>query len=147
MKENEVAERIRTVRRALNLSRPGIAEKLGCSPMSWKAYEQGASWPGGKILSNLRSLGVSIDWLLTGQGQMFAPPVGDTFPGHAGPVNEALLRDVIEAVEQVLGDIRRSMPPAKKALLLTELYMMILEENMESATKRDLVRRMVRLAS
>lgn len=146
MKESEVAGRIRAIRKALDLSRPRIAEKLGCSPMSWKAYEQGKSWPGGRILSDLRSLGVSIDWLLTGQGQMFAPPAGDAAASQDCLVDETLLCEVIEAVERTLGELRHSLPPAKKALLLTELYMILLQGNVVNVSDGDLVLRMVRLA-
>lgn len=84
--------------------------------------------------------GYSIGWLATGEGAMRA--------GDAGPVDEELLIDVLAAIEQVVAERGAALAPEKKALIVKELYMMMVEEGDTEATSReDLVRRMVRLAS
>jgi transcriptional regulator with XRE-family HTH domain len=70
MSEQPISTRIKAVRNFLGYSQKEIAQKLGCSYQAWQGYEAGNNLPGGKILSRLNILGISIDWLLTGLGVM-----------------------------------------------------------------------------
>ncbi|WP_297012961.1 helix-turn-helix transcriptional regulator [Thalassospira sp.] len=52
------------------LSQRAISEKIGGSHRSWQEYESGKNVPNGKILTSIAQLGISLDWLLTGEGSM-----------------------------------------------------------------------------
>lgn len=139
-------DRLKEAREALGMSTSQMAVRVGLRDRkSWERYETGENSPKADALSRLVGLGVSAQWILTGSGPMMGPPINDV--GPAGPVDEALLEDVIGAVEQVLAERRASMAPDKKARLLKELYMMVIEEGLEEEAKRGLVLRMARLAS
>ena len=67
-------DRIRQVREALSLSRQEFAQKLGISVSSIESYEYGRRVPSGAQIELLcRKLGVNEGWMLTGEGEMFAP--------------------------------------------------------------------------
>lgn len=68
--DNGIYRRIRETREYLGLSQKAISERLGCSYQAWQGYEAGNNLPGGRILQRLNMLGVSIDWLLSGEGAM-----------------------------------------------------------------------------
>ncbi len=60
--------RIGALRRQKKWSQAALAERLGVSPSTVGMYEQGRREPGSELLVALaRELGVSVDYLLTGQ--------------------------------------------------------------------------------
>ena len=135
MSTDQVSGRIKAVRKALKLSRPKIAKVVGCSPMSWKAYENGVSWPGGKILSSLSELGISIDWLLSGRGKMWIGRFRIRFHEDAGPDDPVMefidttYKDV-EAPPQEsedCGDFTNFLPIIQNDTLDEDLYGRITE--------------------
>lgn len=66
-----IAERLRAVREKLGFQRQeDFASKLDRSRNSISAYERGKAVPDGETLLRLAALGVSIQWLLTGEGEM-----------------------------------------------------------------------------
>lgn len=100
-----LGERIRQVRGAL--SQADFAAKIGINKNLLGKYERGESVPGGEILSQIHdTAGVSLDWLLTGQGQMRRD---EAAPAAASPatveaqaaVNVGLYGQVLEQVAAV----------------------------------------------
>jgi len=79
---------------------------------------------------------VSLDWLILGRR-----------PEDVPPIDESLLRDVLEVVEEYLDEHSVTIPTTKKALLICHLYMIILEgDDKTVSTKSDLVSRFIRMA-
>ena len=67
-----VNERLRIVRRTLGLTQKQFGEKIGTSLNVVGNYETEQANPGRKHLSAIRhAFNVSMDWLETGQGEMF----------------------------------------------------------------------------
>ena len=81
----EIGERMKTVRERLRLNQSGMGEELGISGPSYQAYEKGKNEPStGSLLIIARKLGVSLDWLLTGEERSREPePVILTGNDHA----------------------------------------------------------------
>lgn len=100
-----LGERIRQVRGAM--SQADFAAKIGINKNLLGKYERGESVPGGEILSQIHdTAGVSVDWLLTGNGQMrrvdsiFDPACSSaTFEAQA--VASAFYGQVLEQVAAV----------------------------------------------
>lgn len=66
-------ERIRQLRG--DLSQAEFASKIGVHKEMVGKYERGQNVPGGDVLTRMHDVfGVSLDWLLTGQGQMHPAP-------------------------------------------------------------------------
>ncbi len=65
-----ISDRLKAARAALGLSQREIAAKSGVSARGYQGYEDGRSVPGGDALTGLASLGINVNWLLTGDGEM-----------------------------------------------------------------------------
>ncbi|SDH89369.1 helix-turn-helix domain-containing protein [Roseospirillum parvum] len=65
-----LAGRLRAVREALGMSQRALSERLSGSTRGWQDYESGRSLPGTAVLAQLQRLGVNINWVLTGEGEM-----------------------------------------------------------------------------
>lgn len=96
-----------------------LARRVGLSPSTIAQYVTErpgrASEPGVTAVVKLaRGAGVRIEWLVAGEGAKRA--------GNAPSVDSALLRLVVEGVEEGLSEARRSMSLAKKAELITRCY-------------------------
>lgn len=72
MKEFKMHTRLKEIRTKLKLQQGIFAEKLGIHQQQYYTYESGKSRPSVEILNKLiEKYEISIDWLLTGRGQMF----------------------------------------------------------------------------
>lgn len=99
--------RLHQVREALNLSQRDLAGKLGVTGTAWQNYESGKNVPGGSVLKALFDLGVNMNWLFSGEGEMFLPTARRQIPVRAaeefdGPALEELQRQI---QERFLADI------------------------------------------
>ena len=65
-----LGERLRQVRNIFGMSQVAVAKAAGVSVTAWQNYENGNQCPGGKVLGALVQLGVNVNWILTGEGQM-----------------------------------------------------------------------------
>ena len=70
MKPSTLGERLKSARENLGHSQKEMASLLKIHPQSLYIYERGTSVPGGKLLELVAQIGISIDWLLTGEGEM-----------------------------------------------------------------------------
>lgn len=67
-------ERIRELRKSLNMNQTDFGSKIGIKQGSVAGYESGARMPlDSVILSICREFGVNEKWLRTGEGEMFIP--------------------------------------------------------------------------
>jgi len=67
-------ERIKKLRKALNLTQQEFADRLKESKSNIATYEVGKNNPADAVVNLIcREFGVSEEWLRTGEGDMFAP--------------------------------------------------------------------------
>lgn len=50
---------------------PLLAEELGLSLRAWSDYEHGATIPEQVLFNFIDQLGISLDWVLTGEGEPY----------------------------------------------------------------------------
>ena len=71
-------ERIRKIRRYLDLTQQEFADRLGIQRGAIANYELGRNEPVDSVVSLIcREYGVNEEWLRTGTGEMFEPDSGD----------------------------------------------------------------------
>lgn len=88
------------------LSQSGLAHRIGASPSFVSAVVRGIKIPGAEfLLSVKRELGVTTDWLLTGEG---AP--------YAAPVDIELARGLLTKTELVPLAVQENQPAARALL-------------------------------
>ncbi|MBN1225210.1 MAG: helix-turn-helix domain-containing protein [Candidatus Aminicenantes bacterium] len=78
------SERIKKLRKYLGLSQKNFGEKIGVGTSHVSQWERDLSMPSSKALTGMANLGVNINWLLTGDGEMmrgglFSPNVEGIF--------------------------------------------------------------------
>lgn len=140
--------RLHQVREALNLSQRDLAGKLGVTGTAWQNYESGKNVPGGSVLKALFDLGVNMNWLFSGDGEMFLPTVRHPMRDREeeeldGPALADLQRQI---QEQFLADIGLTeiAPLASIGEIMTEyvLTVVLSKYHPETCTleevKRDL---------
>ncbi len=64
-----------------------MASLINMSYKGWQQYESGDSIPGGKVLQSLANLGFSVNWILTGEGEMRTADIKNTVES-TGQVND-----------------------------------------------------------
>lgn len=85
-----IATRLRELRHRLGFHRRSdMAQHLGLPSSTYSAYEGDAGPPKVEWLMELAQRGVSLNWLLTGEGEMFVPPHVVTAPGTQAAVAPA----------------------------------------------------------
>lgn len=100
-------ERIRELRKILDLNQTEFGTRIGIKQGSVAAYESGARTPMDTvILSICREFNVNETWLRTGEGEMFAPMSrSETIAQFAGELmrdeDESFRRQLIEALAQL----------------------------------------------
>ena len=80
MENFSLSGQIKLVLKALDLTQTGLASRLGLSQGVISEFTSGAREPSKEFLIGLPKLGVSLDWFLTGAGEMFLTPL----PAKAG---------------------------------------------------------------
>ena len=71
-------ERIKKLRKALNLTQQEFADRLKVSRSNIATYEVGKNNPADAVVNLIcREFGVSEEWLRTGEGEMFVPVAQD----------------------------------------------------------------------
>ena len=139
---------MKAVREAFGESQKAFADRIDVKWRTWQQYEADNRAPGAQSLRSLADLGVNVNWVLTGRGEMMVsgqPATG----GEAIP--DELLAACIAGVEEHLAEARKTLPPAKKAELVIVLAHMVLEQERESGhdvkPRGEWIARFVRLAS
>ena len=62
--------RLKAMRKTLNKSQKEMARTLDLSLRTWQNYEEGIHDPSWKVVASIAEMGFSVDWLLTGVGEM-----------------------------------------------------------------------------
>ena len=67
-------DRLKELRKALNLTQQKFADKLGVKQNTIAQYEMGRNDPSDAVIISIcREFGVSENWLRNGEGEMFIP--------------------------------------------------------------------------
>lgn len=146
---NSIALRLRELRRRIGFSRRAdMASHLGLPNSTYSAYEGDAGPPKVEWLVELARRGVNLNWLLTGDGEMFLPPhavapalpadpVLTPSPADGGPpppspprparprepeVDAYLLAAMIRRVEREERERGRSLSALEKGEMVARLY-------------------------
>lgn len=157
-----LGDRLRIARKHLNLNIDEMAIRCGLkSGRSWGVYERENRPPKADILLHMHNMGISIPWLLTGEGQL---TITENNVSPAAPLETPLLdqnslnRDlmsvVIELTEAALQERNAVVPPDKKAVLFLAIHDLAQEEQAASSGSdqlgpklRERINTMIRLAS
>lgn len=111
------AERLREERGRLGLSQTAIAARADVTKMSQINYEKGIRVPDAKYLEAIDTAGADVLYILTGRREREVSRLDD----------RARLALAIEAVEEGLAAIRRTLPPAQRAEAILAAYDLMAE--------------------
>lgn len=135
-------------------SRKDAARMANVSYEQLNRYLRGKSVPPVDVAGRLcHGVRVSLDWLVSGEGPMFTDNAA--VPASPAALNEELLEACLRGLEMHLAERRLTLPPAKKATVVSLLYLEVLEreqeprhtDKSEGEGLTDLIGRFVRLAS
>lgn len=77
-------DRIRKLRKALDLTQREFAERIGMKSNTIATYEMGRAFPSDPTINNIcKEFDVNETWLRTGKGEMFAPKASDALEALA----------------------------------------------------------------
>lgn len=72
--DSNVGERIKKLRRTLDLTQQEFADKIGSVQNTMTGYETGRRSPSNQVIALIcREFNVNESWLRTGEGEMFTP--------------------------------------------------------------------------
>jgi transcriptional regulator with XRE-family HTH domain len=121
-----LAERLKLVRGSLGFERQeDFAERLGRSRNSISSYERGKAAPDGETLMRLASLGINIQWLLTGEGEMLNGSktelaIPDRPP--SSPLDEDFLAAIADGVASVYKQENARISAGDKGRLIARIH-------------------------
>ncbi|QEE11483.1 helix-turn-helix domain-containing protein [Bartonella krasnovii] len=123
--KTKLAQRFREVRHALGFTeRKQFAEHLGITAGSIGTYETGISEPTASALSKYQEIcGVSLDWLVTGHGEMFSDRAKAKAAGlKPQAIPAGLMKKLGHLVYTTYHDANITLSPEDVAELAAELY-------------------------
>lgn len=100
-------ERLKLLRKALNITQQEMADKLGLKRNTVATYEMGKASPSDRTIADIcREFNVNEDWLRTGEGEMFKPlSRSETIAKFAGELmkdeDDSFRRQLVEALAQL----------------------------------------------
>lgn len=144
-----IPDRLRALRDCLGLTQVQMAERIGLPKRTIVGYENGEREPGSAALAAYARTGVNMNWLLTGDGEMFhrkAEPKPETsqeqaFAGFLPPDHPHARRwaALIQLVEEEPDEARRDA-------ILADLYARA-QEAAELAQLRRVVQALAKKSS
>ncbi len=106
-----MGERIKRLRKSLDLTQQEFADRIGCSRNNIANYETSHRNPSSAVINNIcKTFNVNEVWLRTGDGEMFNPKASFSLDEYAQSVGATALE--LELVKILLGlppDIRSQM--------------------------------------
>lgn len=77
-------DRIRKLRKALDLTQREFAERIGMKSNTIATYEMGRAFPSDPAINNIcKEFGANEEWLRSGKGEMFAPAASNALDALA----------------------------------------------------------------
>lgn len=122
MDNNDLGARFLEVRRFLGKSQRQIAEAVDVSLTSWQNYERGINQPGSEVLQAIRRLGVSVDWLLTGEGAMRPGEAPAAPAGGQVALDRELHGRVVDGIARIYKEERIGLPGVDLGRIAADMY-------------------------
>jgi transcriptional regulator with XRE-family HTH domain len=146
-----IGGRIKKVRQDAGMGQQEFASSIGISANYLSEVESGKKEPSTPIILLIETrYAISEGWLLTGEGPVYkerAVPgeVREGQPDYSSPYDRALMKDVIEAVDEYLHETDRTLAPDKKAELVVAIYEEMLEAGEAAAAgeRRQRLKKMI----
>lgn len=69
-----IGERLKKARNGLGMTQKAFCAAIGMPLPSLRDYELGKTIPGGEAMEAFVRAGINVNWLLTGEGEMYAKP-------------------------------------------------------------------------
>ncbi len=113
-KQATLGDRLAAAREAAGLSQSALATRLGVRQKTLRAWESDLSEPRANRLQMLAAmLGVSLRWLLTGEGEGIEPPVSAEEAGDAALVQALsdlrVLRGELLKMSERMGQLEKKL--------------------------------------
>lgn len=122
-----VSIRLRAVRRHFGFAtRAQMAERLGLPASTYNGYETEQGPPKVEWLAELAAMGIDINWLLLGVGEMMHAQ-SLTVPAAPGDIDEVLLAAMIHTVERRELEASKPLSAEEKGKLIARLYTVTLK--------------------
>lgn len=144
MSSGDCGERLKAARGEIGLNQADMAAAVGVSKAAWQSYEYGNSEPKLSTLQAMAGQGLSARWLVTGEGPMMAAETETASNPIQLSLDDDLLRDTIEALEEVLAEQGLSLAPDKKAKAIALTYELFAEGG---EVDRERIGKIIRLAA
>ena len=95
--QKEVAKRLKRVRKTLKATQKRMAEKFDITQATYNRYEKGEHPPSSFFLYNFcKELNINMDWIFTGDGQMFTMNPTQSFLENLDYINMKKEYDVLK---------------------------------------------------
>lgn len=121
----EIGGRIRKARELAGLTQADLGRQIGVQAAAVSKYEKGDADPGTVTLAKIAEIGgVTVDWLVTGKGDLYAEPRA-TDPQLEAAVRESEAEwrrpgePASEYERRILGMLRRLSPQSRQDILDT----------------------------
>ncbi len=109
-------QRIKKLRKELDLTQQAFAERIGVSRANIGKYETGISEPSAAVLSLIcREFDVREEWLRTGEGEMFKPKPSDI-------LDQLAYKYQFSNVDSVIAEKYVSLSPSKRKALVEQVF-------------------------
>jgi transcriptional regulator with XRE-family HTH domain len=96
-------DRIRKLRKSLDLTQKDFAERIGMKSNTIATYEMGRAIPSDPTINNIcKEFGVNETWLRTGEGEMFVPTSTSALDALASKYPN-MTQDTYVLIEKLLG--------------------------------------------
>lgn len=107
-----LGDRFRAIRKHFDLNATQMGQRVGLGGRSsWERYERGENVPNGDILLHLAEMGVSADWLLTGNGEMLKSATPDAMEGAPSTLDEELHGRVVDGITAAYKEMGQAIAP------------------------------------
>ena len=114
-------ERLRKLRKALDLTQAEFAERIGSVQNTITGYESGKRNPSNPVISSIcKEFNVNEDWLRNGNGEMFLPESQDE-------IDQLTKRYNLEPAIQIFIKKLVSLPPEQRKIVSALIMDMALE--------------------
>lgn len=121
-RNTNILDRLKVLRTHWGISQVEMSKRMGVTHRSYQNYETGGHQPKARDLAGLADFGVSLDWLLTGRGEMFgARPEGLDIP-TAQAIDADIMARVMDGVAGVFRQLNQTARPSDLGRFAAEIY-------------------------